>query len=66
VKVLLAILALVLAVPVVLVVGIALGPAILVIVFIAGFALIIAALTWLVESAKSRHERRTRIPPLHP
>jgi hypothetical protein len=66
VKVLLTILALVLAAPVVLLVGIAMGPAILVIVFIGGFALIMTALAWLVASAKAHHDRRTRIPPVHP
>lgn len=63
-KVLLTILAVVLAAPTLLLVAIALGPAILVIVFIAGFALIITALVWLVESAKSHHAHRTRVPRL--
>ena len=63
-KLLLSFLAVVLAAPALLLVGIALGPAILVIVFIAGFALIMTALVWLVESAKSHHARRTRVPRL--
>jgi predicted MFS family arabinose efflux permease len=63
-KVLLAIFAVVLMAPVLLLVGIALGPAALVILFIGGFALIMAGVVWLVDSAKSHHARRTRVPPL--
>ena len=65
-KVLLTILAVVLAAPVLLLVGIAMGPAALVGLFIVGFALIWAALFWLVDSVKSHHARRTGVPPLHP
>jgi hypothetical protein len=65
-KVLLTILAVVLMAPLLLLVGIAMGPAALVILFIVGFALIWAALFWLVDRAKSHHARRTRVPPLHP
>lgn len=65
-KVLLTILAVVLMAPVLLLVGIAMGPAALVILFIVGFALMWSALFWLVDRAKSHHARRTRVPPLHP
>jgi Na+-driven multidrug efflux pump len=65
-KALLTILALVLVAPVLLLVAIALGPAILVILFIAGIALMVMALVWFVERTKSRHTRRTPVPPLHP
>ena len=64
-KVLLTILAVVLVAPVVLLIGIALGPAALVMLFIVGFALIMAGMVWLVDRAKSHHARRTRVPPLH-
>jgi hypothetical protein len=37
----------------------------LVILFIVGIALIMAGLVWLVDTAKSHHARRTRVPPLH-
>jgi hypothetical protein len=65
VKVLLTILAVVVMAPVLLLIGIALGPAALVILFIVGIALIMAGLVWLVDRAKSHHARRTRVPPLH-
>ena len=64
-KVLLTILALVVMAPVLLLIGIALGPAALVILFIVGIALIMAGLVWLVDRAKSHRTRRTRVPPLH-
>ena len=64
-KVLLTILAVVLMAPVLLLVGIALGPAVLVILFIVGIALIMAGPVWLVERARSHCARRTRVPPLH-
>ncbi len=57
-KVLLTILAVVLAAPVVLIIGIALGPAALVMLFIVGFALIIAGMVWLFDSARSHQARR--------
>ena len=63
-KVLLTIFAVVLMAPVLLLVGIALGPAALVMLFIAGFALIWAALFWLVDRARSHYARRTPVPPL--
>lgn len=65
-KVLLTILAVVLMAPVLLLVGIALGPVALVGLFIGGFALIWGALFWFVDRAKSHHGRGTRVPPLHP
>jgi hypothetical protein len=65
-KVLLTILGVVLVAPVLLLVGIGMGPAALVILFIVGFALIWAALFWLVDRARLHHARRTRVPPLHP
>jgi hypothetical protein len=65
VTILFAILAVVLATPALLVVGIALGPAILVIVFIGGIALVTIAVMWLVASLWSRHTRRTRVPRVH-
>jgi hypothetical protein len=65
VKVLLVIVVVVLMAPVLLLVGIALGPAALVMLFIVGFALILAGLVWLVDSAKSRHALRTRVPRRH-
>jgi len=65
VKVLLTIFAVVLMAPVLLLVGIGLGPAALVMLFIVGIALIMAAPVWLVETARSHHARRTRVQPLH-
>ncbi len=59
-KVLLTILAVVLMAPVVLIIGIALGPAALVMLFIVGFALIIAGMVWFVDSVKSHQARRVR------
>jgi predicted MFS family arabinose efflux permease len=64
-KVLLTILAIVLMAPVLLLVGIALGPAALVILFIVGIALIMAGPVWLVERARSHYARRTRVSTLH-
>ena len=64
-KVLLTIFAVVLMAPVVLLVGIALGPAALVMLFIVGIALIMAAPVWLVDKAWSHHAHRTRVLPLH-
>jgi hypothetical protein len=64
-NVLLTIFAVVLMAPVLLLVGIALGPAALVILFIAGIVLVIAGPVWLVDRAMSHHARRTRVPPLH-
>ncbi len=58
-KVVLVILGAVLAAPVVLVVGIALGPAALVMLFIGGFALIVCGLGLLIERAGLRHTHRT-------
>jgi hypothetical protein len=52
--------------PVLLLVGIALGPVALVGLFIGGFALIWGALFWFVDRAKSHHGRGTQVPPLHP
>jgi len=63
-KVLFAFLMAVLMLPLLLVIAIALGPAILVMLFIAGFALIGVGLAWLAETARSHHARRTRVPPL--
>jgi predicted MFS family arabinose efflux permease len=64
-KVLLTIFAVVLMAPVLLVVGIALGPAALVILFIVGIALIMAVPVWLVERARSHHARRVRVQALN-
>ena len=64
-KVLLTIFAVVLMVPVLLLVGIALGPAALVMLFIVGIALIMAVPVWLVDRARSHHAHRTRVQPLH-
>jgi hypothetical protein len=64
-KVLLTIFAVVLMAPVLLLVGIAMGPAALVISFIVGIALITAAPVWLVYRVRSHYARRTRVPPLH-
>lgn len=61
-KVLLVILVVVLMAPVLLLVGIALGPAALVMLFILGFALIVSGLVWLVDGARSRYAPRTRVP----
>ena len=63
--VLFTLLAVVLLIPVLLVVAIALGPAILVMLFIGGIALVVIALAWTVERAHSRHARRKGIPPVH-
>lgn len=63
-KILLTIFAVVLMAPVLLLVGIALGPAALVILFIVGIGLIMAGPVWLVDRARSRHARRTPVPPL--
>jgi hypothetical protein len=46
---------LLLVAPVVLLVGIALGPAILVMLFIGGFAVVICGLLWAVERVVARH-----------
>ena len=64
-KVLFTIFAVVLMAPVLLLVGIALGPAALVMLFIVGIALIMAGPVWLVDRATSHHARRTRVSPLH-
>ena len=64
-KVLLTIFAVLLMAPVLVLVGIAMGPAALVILFIVGIALIMAGLVWLVDIARSHHARRTRVTPLH-
>jgi hypothetical protein len=64
-KVLLTFVAVVLMVPVLLLVGIALGPAALVMLFIVGIALVMAAPVWLVDRARSHYARRTRVQPLH-
>ncbi len=64
-KVLLTIFAVVLMAPVLLLVGIAMGPAALVMLFIVGIALIMAAPVWLLDRAWSHHARRTRVQPLH-
>ena len=63
-KVLITIFAVVLMAPVLLLVGIALGPAGLVMLFIVGIALIMAGPVWLVDRARSHYARRTRVPPL--
>lgn len=63
-KVLLTIFAVVLMAPVLLLVGIALGPAALVILFVVGIALIMAVPVWLIDRARSHHARRTPVPPL--
>lgn len=65
-KVLLTILAIVLVTPALLVVGIALGPAILVVLFIVGIALVVTALAWLVDRARWHHAHRAGVPRLHP
>ena len=64
-KVLLTMFAVVLMTPVLLLVGIAMGPAALVILFIVGIAVIMAGPVWLVERWRSHYARRTRVPPLH-
>jgi hypothetical protein len=64
VKVLLTIFAVVLMAPVLLLVGIAMGPAGLVILFIVGIALIMAGPVWLVDRARSHYARRRPVPPL--
>ena len=64
-KVLLTIFAVVLISPVLVLVGIGLGPAALVMLFIVGIAVIMAAPVWLVDRAWSHHARRTRVQPLH-
>ena len=63
-KVLLTIFAVVLMAPVLLLVGIAMGPAALVILFIVGIALIMAGPVWLVYGARWHYARRTPVPPL--
>ncbi len=63
-KVLFTIFVVVLMAPVVLLVGIALGPAALVILFVGGIALIMAVPVWLVDRARSRYARRRPVPPL--
>ena len=60
IKVLLTILAAVLLAPLVVLVGIALGPAILVLVFIGLIALMVIAVGWLIDTAW-HHSRRTRV-----
>lgn len=65
-NVLLTILAVVLMAPVVLLVGIAMGPAALVILFLVGIALITAGVVWLFYIARSHYARHTRVPPLQP
>ena len=62
-KILFTIFAVVLMAPVVLLVGIALGPAALVMLFVVGIALIIAGPIWLVDRARSHYPRRTPVPP---
>jgi hypothetical protein len=57
-KVLLAILGVMLMTPVLFVVGIALGPAILVLLFIGGIALMVIALGWFVDRALWHPSRR--------
>jgi len=64
-NVLFAILAGVLILPMLLLVGIALGPAALVILFIVGFALIVTGVIGLIEGARSRYARHKGAPPLH-
>lgn len=64
-KVLLAIPALVLVTPVVLLVAIALGPVILVLLYIGGIALMVMALAWVIERATWHHSRSAREPSLH-
>ena len=64
-KVLLTIFAVVLMAPVLLLVGIALGPAALVMLFIVGIALIMAGPVWLVDRVRSHYSRPTPVPPLH-
>ena len=61
-KVLLTILGVLLMAPLVVLVGVALGPAILVVLFIVGIALMVIAMGWLVEKATWHHSRRTRVP----
>jgi hypothetical protein len=60
-KVLFAVLVIVLMLPVLLLVGIALGPAALVILFVIGCTLPVL----LVERARSRNTHGSRVPPLH-
>ena len=64
-KVLLTIFGVVLISPVLVLVGIGLGPAALVMLFIVGIAVIMAVPVWLVDRAWSHHARRTRVQPLH-
>jgi hypothetical protein len=59
-KVLLTIAVLVLAAPAILLVGIAAGPAILVLLFIGGIALVTIALGWMVDRATWHHSLRAR------
>jgi hypothetical protein len=63
-KVVLTALAVVLTAPVLLLVGIAMGPAALVILFIVGIALIMSGPVWFVDRARSRYARRTGVRPL--
>ena len=58
---LLAVALIALMLPTLLVIGIALGPAALVILFVAACA----ALVLLLDGAMLRHNHRTRVPPLH-
>ena len=64
-KVLLTMFGVVLISPVLVLVGIGLGPAALVMLFIVGIAVIMAVPVWLVDRAWSHHARRTRVQPLH-
>ena len=52
-KVVVGILALLLLLPVLILVGIAMGPAILVILFISGIALVTVGLAWLLDLART-------------
>ena len=63
-KVLLTIVGVVLISPMLVLVGIGLGPAALVMLFIVGIALIMAAPVWLVDRVRSHHAHRTRVQPL--
>lgn len=64
-KVVLTVFAAVLMAPMLLLVGIALGPAALVMLYIVGIALIMAGPVSLVDRERSHYQRRTRVPPLH-
>jgi hypothetical protein len=61
-KVLLTILAVLMIAPVLVLIGIALGPAILVMLFIFGIALMVIALGWLIDKAMWHHSQRTSAP----